>query len=140
MHIHLHALIHYARLLGNVRFLGTMLLMLLIGAFQLDGMETASAMHAAKANHNSRMLSLQGDSPVPIDGWSSGGPAVSKPAGTDPISPVALNTNAHASVFYRLKPGIFMIPRMNRTPKPKSVYRLFVRAPGEASPLYPDAT
>jgi hypothetical protein len=40
------------------------------------------------------------------------------------------NKNTYTSVFYRLKPGIVMVPRMNRPPKPKSVYRCFTRAPG----------
>ncbi len=52
MHIHIHSLIHYARLLGNARFLGTFLLMLLFCLFELVGARPASAMLTAKANHD----------------------------------------------------------------------------------------
>jgi hypothetical protein len=41
-----------------------------------------------------------------------------------------MNTKAHTGVFYRLEAGIVMVPRMNRTPKPKSVYRSSARSPG----------
>jgi uncharacterized protein (TIGR02186 family) len=53
MHIHLHSfLIHYARLFGNTRFLGTLILMLAFSLFQLASAKPASAMLTAKANHD----------------------------------------------------------------------------------------
>ncbi len=119
--MHIHLFIHYVRLLGSTRFLGTMLLMLLFSLLQLDIAKTALAMPTAKANqehiatgffHHGGTVSTRGESPTPSD------------------PPVALNKNTYTNVFSRLKPGIIMVPRMNRTPKPKSVYRLLARAPG----------
>lgn len=52
MHIHLHSFIHYARLFGNTRFLGTLVLLLVFSLFQLASAKPASAMLTAKANHD----------------------------------------------------------------------------------------
>ncbi len=125
MHIHIHTLIHFARLLGSMRFVGTMVLMLFFSQIQLVSISSAQAMPAAKEGRLDCGADLQRDLSSPDV------PKAAKSPGTDRIPPAALYTNAHRSVYYRLKPGIVMIPRMNRTPKPKSVYRLFVRAPGE---------
>ncbi len=110
---------HFIRLLGTMRFVGTMVLMLFFSQIQLVGIRPAMAVPAAKEGRLDRGAGMQGD-------WSS--PGVPKEAKSPSA---ALNMNAHRSVYYRLEPGIVMIPRMNRTPKPKSVYRLFARAPGE---------
>jgi hypothetical protein len=134
MHIHIHALIHYARLLGNIRFLGTMLLMLVISMLQLDTTKTASLTGMTKAAHHDRTVRIPGDSSVRGYGRGAGVPSVWKSAETDPVPPAAINKNAHTSVFHRLEAGLVMVPRMNRTPKPKSVYRNFARAPGLMAP------
>ncbi len=125
MHIHIHTFIHYARLLGTMRFVGTMVLMLFFSQIQLVSVKPALAVPAAKEGHLNRGAGMPGDLSSPD------APKAAKSQGTDRIYPSATNTNIHKSVFYRLKPGIVMIPRMNRTPKPKSIYRLFARAPGE---------
>ncbi len=53
MHIHIHSFaIHYARLFGSVRFLGTLMLMLLFSLWQLVSAKPASAMLTATANHD----------------------------------------------------------------------------------------
>jgi hypothetical protein len=133
MHIHIHALVHYARLLGSMRFLGTMLLMLLFNLLQLDSAKPASAMPTTKDNHHTTIDCFYHGSTVSIRGESDPAtdPGYRREDRMGSAFPDAINTNAHSSVFYRLMPGIVMIPRMNRTPKPKSVYRLFARAPGE---------
>ncbi len=124
MHIHhLHAFIHFIRLLGSMRFVGTMVLMLFFSQIQLVSIKPEPAAPAATAGSLSRGADMQRDLSSPDV------PKAVKSPGTDRTA--AMHTNAHRSVFYRLKPGIVMIPRMNRTPKPKSVYRLFARAPGE---------
>jgi hypothetical protein len=126
MHIHIHSLIFYARharlLGGYMRFLGMTLFMLLFSLFQLVGIKPASAMVSAKENHSLTIGAFCRDSTVSRCGRSD-------PA-TDPAGPDAINKNDYTSVYHRLKPGIVMVPRMNRTPKPKSVYRCFTRAPG----------
>ncbi len=126
MHIHIYALIHYARharLLGSsYRFFSMMLLMLLISLLQLVNAKPASGTAAAEEirrytaglSYHDRSTNIQG-----ISGMV-----------TDPASPDALNRNTYTSAYHRLKPRIVMVPRMNRTPKPKSVYRCFTRAPG----------
>jgi hypothetical protein len=130
MHIHIHVLVQYARLVGNMRFLGTMLLMLLIGLLQLDSTRKASVIRMANAIYHDHTVSRGGDSSVPGDWRDARVPAVWKSAETDPVPPVEMNKKAHTSVFYRLEAGIVLVPRMNRTPKPKSVYRSFARSPG----------
>ncbi len=110
---------HFIRLLGTMRFAATMALMLFFSQIQLVGIKPAQDVPAAQEDSLNRGSDLQGD-------LSS--PGVPKEAKSFPH---ALHTNAQRSVYYRLKPRIVMIPRMNRTPKPKSVYRLFARAPGE---------
>jgi len=130
MHIHIHTLVHYARLLGNMRFLGTMLLMLLIGQLQPDSTKTASAMGMARATHHDRSVSMPEGPSVPGDWRDTGVPSAGKSAEAGPVPPDAMNTNAHPSVFHRPETGIVMVPRMNRTPKPKSVYRSSARSPG----------
>jgi len=128
MHIHIHALIHYvrhARLLGSyLRFLGMMLLLLLLSLLQLVSVRPASAMPTAAENHRFTIDVYSRDSAVSMRGRSD-------PA-TDPVPPDARHQNTYTSVPYQLEPGIVMVPRMNRTPKPKSVYRCFTRAPGIA--------
>ncbi len=110
---------HFIRLLGTMRFFGTMLLMLLISQLQFDGEKTALAGGMAKAHHQVARV-------VPAASAALAGLADR----TDPVPPAAVIPGAHTSVFHRLKPEIFMIPRMNRTPKPKSVHRTFARSPG----------
>ncbi len=126
MHIHIYSLIHYvrhARLLGtSLRFLGMMLLMLLISLYQLVSAKPASAMPATEEIRRFTLCLSYHDGAANIRGRS--GPV------TDPVPPDALNENTCTSAFQRLKPRIFVVPRMNRTPKPKSVYRCFTRAPG----------
>ena len=149
MHIHIHALIHYLRLLhyarlahytrlahyarlSSMRFLGTMLLMLLFSMLQFVGVNPASAAQRAQETRFSAtdflrsigQTGMWGEFDLPAD------PRYGGVNGTEPPPPVAIVTKAQTSVFSRLKPRIVMIPRMNRTPKPKSVYRLFTRAPG----------
>ncbi len=102
-----------------MRFIGTMVLMLFFSQIQLVGIKPVQTVPAVQED------SLNRGSDLKSDLYSPGVPKEAK------SSPAALNTNAQRSVYYRLKPGIVMIPRMNRTPKPKSVYRLFARAPGE---------
>ena len=136
MHIHIHALIHYARhvrLLGsNLRFLGALLLMLLFGLLQLVTAKPASAVLEEEQKHHITIDFFCHGSTVSIRGESvlATNPRYCGLHRTDPVPPDAINKNTHTSVFNRLLPGIVMIPRMNRTPKPKSVYRLFARAPG----------
>jgi hypothetical protein len=126
MHIHIYSLIHYvrhARLLGSsLRYVGMMLFMLLISLLQLASAKPASATLAAEENRRFAIGFSYHDSASNIRGRSG--------SITDPVPPDALNKNTYTSVFNRLKPRIVMIPRMNRTPKPKSVYRCFTRAPG----------
>lgn len=149
MHSHIHALIyfvrllHYARLahytrlahyarLGSMRFLGTMLLMLLFSMLQFVGIKPASAALMAKESRYSSADFIRYIGQAGM--WGELDPAADPRYGgvkvTDPVPPDAITTKAQTSVFYRLKPGIVMVPRMNRTPKPKSVYRCFTRAPG----------
>ena len=53
MHIHFHSfMIHYARLFGTTRFLGTLMLLLVFSLFQLVTAKPASAMLTARANHD----------------------------------------------------------------------------------------
>ncbi|HUJ18212.1 MAG TPA: hypothetical protein VL197_09510 [Nitrospirota bacterium] len=119
--------------MGSTRFLGTTLLMLLFSLLQLVSAKPAPAMLEAKDDRHitidfsfyGSMVSIRGESDPDTDTKYRGLDR------TDPLPPVAINKDTHTSVFYRLKPGIFLVPRMNRTPKPKSVYRLFARAPGE---------
>ncbi len=113
-------------MIGNyLRYLGMMLLMLVLGSFlQLLSMEPSSDAFAAGAGgcHDIRIVSVHH------------GDALNRSANSDPaanhFSSHALHQNTSSSVFHRPQPGIFMIPRMNRVPKPKSVYRNFARAPG----------
>ncbi len=110
-------------MIGNyLRYLGMMLLMLVLGSFlQLLSMEPSSDAFAAGC-HDIRIASVHH------------GDALNRSANSDPaanhFSSHALHQNTSSSVFHRPQPGIFMIPRMNRVPKPKSVYRNFARAPG----------
>ncbi len=143
MHIHhLHMLIQHARLLaGNMRLPGAMLLMLLFGLPGLDGAGTARD-----------LLEVKGARPAAV-GHSScltaGELAASDSALTPlfrradrayPASPAVLIGAAQRSTFNRLEPGIVMVPRMSRIPKPKSVYRVVARAPGVTHlPSCPDA-
>ena len=125
MHIHIHLLIHYvrhARLLGGyMRYLSTLLLMLLFSLLQFVVAEPASALLTAKASHG----------PVTADLFYHTSTANADGECRMVLVPsAALEDDAYINVFSRLKPGIVMVPRMNRTPKPKSVYRIFARAPG----------
>ncbi len=125
IHFHIHALIHYirhARMIGSyVRFLGMMLFALLLGLFQVDGFGETSV--ASALENESRCFAV-----VTVR-HDAGASAVSD-LFTHTGSTYALHQNSYTGVFHRLKPRIVMIPRMNRTPKPKSVYRCFTRAPG----------
>ncbi len=143
MHIfHIHALIHHARLLvGSMRFLGTMLFML-FGLLGLDGAGTAPDVFDAQESScitvgrsfQESMSGLRGESSRAAD------PGYDGTDGKDPAPATALPARPHQGVYDRLRPGIVLIPRMNRTPKPKSVYRLYARAPGEVHLLLcPDA-
>ncbi len=107
---------------SSLRYLGMLLLMLLISLFQLVSAKPASATLAAEESCRFTLGFSYHDGVLNIRGRT--GPFA------DPISPDALNKNTYSSVFHRLKPRIVMIPRMNRTPKPKSVYRCVTRAPG----------
>ncbi len=110
---------HFIRLLGSMRFLGTMLLMLWVSQFQLDGGKTAAAAGMDKA-HQLAVRAVPAASAA-LEGFADR---------TDPAPPAAVMSSVHTSVFHRLKPGIVMVPRMNRVPKPKSVHRSFARSPG----------
>ncbi len=114
------SLLYYARLPGSKRFVSTLLLMLLLSQLQFVGVKQASASLAGKARQ--RVVRMPG---VPESA------AVSEEDRTDPDRLDAINKVFHTSFFNHLNPGIVMVPRMNRTPKPRSVYRLFTRAPGE---------
>ncbi len=135
MHIHhIHALIQYARLLaGSLRFFGAIAFMLLFSLLELAGAASASA-----------LPEMQSDRRITLAAGRAGGAenvlaapdpfADKKYAGVKqacPAPPDAIGQGSHTCVYERLQPGIVLIPRMNRTPKPKSVYRLFARAPGE---------
>ena len=134
MHIHIHLLIHsirHARLMGwNLRFFGTMLLMLLFSMLSLVTAEPSSALTAGGERHRCTVGISCSDSIVSL---ATPGAASREVDRADPRQPHALDTNVHAGVYSRLNPRIVMIPRMNRVPKPKSVYRLFARAPGNNS-------
>jgi len=145
MHIHIHTILHYVRHLGGLRLVGTLLLMLLVGLLQFASPEPATAPRPARTDNGhiatERFLygitgSMRSESaPRDVRGTSvpaasGAAPALSVTDPTDPIPPVALYTEGHISVFSRLRPGLFRVPRMNRTPKPKSVYRNVARAPG----------
>ncbi len=138
MHIHIHSLIHFvrhARLLGsNVRFLGTLLLMLLFSLLQLVSAVPAEEKEKDRITtdffcHDS-VASICGQSGLAADFRYCGMDR------TDLVPLDALNQKTHTSVFYRLKAGIVMVPRMNRTPKPKSVHRGYARAPGERQAFF----
>ncbi len=137
MHIHIHSLIHlvrHARLFGsNMRFLGMLLLALLYSLLQLVSAIPASAMLEEKERDRITMDFFCHDSMVSIYGQSglAAAPRYHGRDRTDPVPLDVLNHSTHTSVFYRLKAGIVMVPRMNRTPKPKSVHRGYARAPGE---------
>ncbi len=119
---------HFIRLLSTMRFLGMTLLMLWIGQFQFDGEKSAPAAHRAKAHHQVGRI-------VPA---ASGLAALANLTNrTDTVPPAAAVPSAYTSVFHRLLPGITMIPRMNRVPKPKSVHRTFARSPGAPAVLAP---
>jgi hypothetical protein len=136
MHIHLiihiaRLILHHAKTAGNVRFLGTMLLLLLFSCFEVAG-AARTVVPGTTEGERGRESSLRDT------GRDDEAPAVSKWRITENRidlahgeSPAALRKNAHRSVVSRLSPGIVLIPRMNRTPKPKSVYRLYARAPGK---------
>ncbi len=128
-------------MVGSLRFLG-MMLFLLIGLLGLDGAGPAPAVLDAQENScvtvgRSFQESMSG---VREESARVADPGYDGTDGTDPAAAAALPASSHQGVYDRLKPGIVMIPRMNRTPKPKSVYRLYARAPGERRLLVcPDA-
>ncbi len=126
MHIHIHALLHLIRLFGSVRFFGSLLPMLLFSLLQFSSGEPASSLLASMEDRAYTINILQSDNPLGIE-------ALRVP---DPVPAHALHENSYSGVFHRLKPRIVMIPRMNRTPKPKSVYRCFTRAPGCLAPAF----
>ncbi len=114
-----------------MRFLGMMLLMLLLSLLQLVSAVPASAALAAKESRQFTIGCSTHDGTVSMREKSN--------PGTHTASPDVIHKNGHTSVFYRLKPGIATVPRMNRTPKPKSVYRCFTRAPGSGLVVKCDA-
>ncbi len=149
MHIHIHALIHFVRLLhyarlahytrlahyarlSSMRFFGSMLLMLMFSMLQFVDVSPASAAQREKESRYSatEFFSCIGQAGLWGEFDPAGDPRYGGVKGTAPVPPDAVETKAQTSVFYRLKPRIVMVPRMNRTPKPKSVYRYFTRAPG----------
>ncbi len=117
-----------------MRFLGTMLLMLLFSLFQLVSAKPASATLTAKESRHFTIDFFSRDSAVSISIRGESDPATNpRYYGVDRMAqarPDAMNKSTYTSVFYRLNPGIVIVPRMNRVPKPKSVYRSFARAPG----------
>jgi hypothetical protein len=134
MHIHIHMLIHsirHARLMGwNLRFFGSMLLMLLFSMLSLATAEPSSALTTVGESHRCAVGISRSDGIVSL---TAAGAASRELNRANPRQLHVLNTNAHTGVYSRLKPRIVMRPRMNRVPKPKSVYRLFARAPGNNS-------
>jgi hypothetical protein len=138
MHIHLHHLIHYirhARLIGAyLRFLGSVALMLLFSLLQPAGAGPACALEAQEEGRRFTSDVVSHSSFVELEGKSGRTAELTSSTKTSSKSFVFLQSQ-QSGVFDRLKPRIVMIPRMNRTPKPKSVYRCFTRAPGKASPL-----
>ncbi len=127
-HFHIHALIHYirhARMIGSyLRFIGMMLLTLVLGLLQFDGFGEVSLASAAQ-KHENRCFSA-----CSVDHDAAAIMCVTADPAKHPASQQALHQNAWSGAVHRLKPRIMVIPRMNRTPKPKSVYRNFARAPG----------
>jgi len=67
MHIHLHVLMHFIRLLGmgNVRFFGAMLITLLFSLIQLDDTKTSHALGTVEASHHVITATINGDSSIP---------------------------------------------------------------------------
>ncbi len=146
MHFHLpiHVFLHYlrhARLLGiNMRFAGSMLFMLLFSLLQFVIDTPASAMFESFDSREKRQCTicvLRDGSTTALRGEtaSSGDADLRGMNRTNTFPPCAIAENTHSSVFRRLQPGIFLIPRKDRVPKPKSVYRLSTRAPGPTTPV-----
>ncbi len=127
-HFHIHALIHYirhARLIGSyVRSLGLMLFMLLFSLLGMTGIGTESSRDDGEwsRRHGAGIISAW-SSPAATAAWD-------RADRETPVSAPAVAEDASTGVFHRLSPKIIMVPRMNRVPKPKSVYRNFARAPG----------
>ncbi len=134
MHIHhLHMILFHARLVaGNLRFLAAILFLLLSGVPGGDGARTA--LDLLEAKHNHAVPAGASCSCCTADGRAASGAVVAAPyPGAIPAYPGApdmVATESHTSAFDRLQPGIVLLPRMHRTPKPKSVYRVLARAPG----------
>ncbi len=138
MHIHIHSLIYYARharlLGGSLRYLAAMLLVLFSGLLDFDFVSAKPASAVRNAKESSRFtvdffcrcsaINILGASELTMD------PGYCGIDRTDHAPPDATNRTTHASLFCRFRPGIVAVPRMNRIPKPKSVYRCFTRAPG----------
>ncbi len=126
-HFHIHALIHYirhARMIGSyLRFTGMMLLTLVLGLLQFDSFGAVS-LASAKERESRCFTACSVGHDAATTQRTTADPA------KHPVSPHALHQSTYSGVFHRLRPRIMMIPRMNRTPKPKSVYRNFARAPG----------
>ncbi len=128
-------------MLGSLRFLVTLLFML-FGLLGLDGAGPAPDVFDAQESSCITIGRSSQESTSGIRGESArvADPGYDGTDGTDPASAAALPASSHQGVYDRLRPGIVMIPRINRTPKPKSVYRLYARAPGERRLLLcPDA-
>ncbi len=107
-----------------LRFIGMMLLTLVLGLLQFDGFGEVSLASAAKERESRCFTACSVGAGAAATMGMTADPA------KHPVSPHALHQNKYSGVFHRLQPGIVMIPRMNRTPKPKSVFRNFARAPG----------
>ncbi len=128
-HFHILTLIHYvrhARIVGSyLRYLGMMLLTLLFSLFfQLGAVPVSDAFAASDKDS---LEFVAGSFSLSSVSWTAG---LSDPAAHPAPLDAIQQQNTNLGVFHRLKPRIVMIPRMNRTPKPKSVYRCFTRAPG----------
>ncbi len=121
----------------SMRFINTMLLMLVLSLFQFVFDAPASAMSEAKEKRQCLATVVCCKHTVVIgDAFGSFPGGAGQGAARSGHAPVSTGVpNSTGSVVARLQPGIFLIPRKDRVPKPKSVYRLFTRAPGPATPI-----
>ncbi len=124
--------VRHARLAGwSMRFIGTMLLMLLFSVLQGVVEMPAPALAAEESRSFSGSLYRDdGPSCLQAESATDAHRRSLRADRTGSLSPHALPAVAHTGVFYRLQPGIYLIPRKDRLPKPKSVYRISARAPG----------
>ncbi len=116
IHIHIHSLLSYLRLIASMRFAGTMLLMLVLGQLQFAGINPVSDAFMPKAGQQD------------VKELSASETAAAQDR-TDTVRADVPYECTYANIFHYPQPGIVVVPRMNRTPKPKSVYRCSIRAP-----------